>query len=728
MHETPRLIDLATRHGVGTEYTDWRGNHVRVNDDTLIAVLAALDVDASTPEAIESALRDVEVRDWRRTLPPSLVLREGSGASVPVHVPHGTACRLDIVLETGEVLPAEQLDVWVDPREIEGVLTGRATFAMPEDLPLGWHELRATIGDGAALDSDTDSETPTRTATCALAVAPRRAPAHDGRVWGLMAQLYQVRSATSWGIGDLHDASSLARWGGQQGADFLLLNPLHAPAPVLPIEPSPYLPVTRRFVDPSVVSLDDEVALRQMPHDAAARVAALGQAAVQTNRHDTIDRDAVWRAKREALGLWFAADLADDGRRRAFGDFCEREGAPLVDFATYCALADEHGRDWGTWPEALGSPASPDVAAYRDANEERVEFYRWLQWIADAQLAYVQADALAAGMQIGIVHDLAVGVHPQGADAWAMPNTLARGVSVGAPPDAFNQLGQNWAQPPWRPDRLAEVGYTPFRDMLRAIFRHAGGVRIDHILGLFRLWWIPVGAGADRGAYVTYDAEAMLGVLLLEAHRANAIVIGEDLGVVAEHAREQLLERGVSGTSILWWEWDGDEPLAPDQYREACLAAVTTHDLPPTAGFLELAHVDLRERLGLLTRDVAEEREAEQASIDRILAAAEQHGAFDDVPLAEASTEERVVALHRYLAASSASLFGVAVADLAGDRRSVNQPGTYREYPNWSVPLAGPAGEIVSLEALLSSPFAARLAAAATRGRPPVTRAADDLV
>lgn len=701
MHENPRLAELARRHGVGVEYWNWTGTHVRVPDDTLIAVLGALGVDASSEAAVDAALEAAEEREWRRTLPPSIVTRAGWAPRVSVHVTHGTSVRVDAVLETGETRALEQLDEWVDPRQIDDETIGRATFQVPDDLPKGWHELRATVGDAA-----------TPTATCTLVVAPERAAALGDREWGLMMQLYQVRSAESWGVGDLADARRLAAWGAREGAGFVLLNPLHAPAPVLPIEPSPYLPTTRRFVDPSVLRVDDLAAFERLPDVVGARVAALAATARAANGDDAIDRDAVWVAKREALAACFDVDLDDHDRRRAFGDFCEREGQGLVDFATYCAIAEHHGRDWGVWPEGLRSPALPEVAAFREQHDEQVEFHRWLQWVLDEQLAGLQRSVRDAGMRIGVVHDLAVGVHPQGADTWALPDALARGVSVGAPPDPFNQLGQNWSQPPWRPDRLAESGYAPYRDMLRTILRHAGGVRIDHILGLFRLWWIPDGNGADDGAYVRYDYEAMLGVLLLEAERAGAIVIGEDLGVVEDLTRTTMSERGVAGTSILWWEWDGDRPLDPAAYREACLAAVTTHDMPPTAGYLELEQVRVRERLGLLTRSAAEEREVESAAIDTVFARLEGDGLVaPDAPVAE-----RVLALHRFLAGSRATLLGVAVADLAGDRRSINVPGTYREYPNWSLPLAGPDGEPCSLEALIASEFAAELAAASSRG------------
>lgn len=701
MHENPRLAELARRYGVGVEYWNWTGSHVRVSDETLAAVLGALDVDASTDEAVDDALERADELEWRRAVPPSVVVREGASPRVAVHAPHGSPVTLAAVLESGETVALEPADAPIEQREIDGETIDRTVFAVPETLPKGWHELRATIAGAPA-------------GACALIVTPARGSGLGDREWGLMAQLYQVRSAGSWGLGDLADARALAEWAASEGAGFLLLNPLHAPAPVAPIEPSPYLPTTRRFVDPSVLRVDELDAFDRLTGEAATRVADVAATAREANGDDAIDRDAVWAAKRAALEACFDVDLESPERRGGFDAFCRREGQGLVDFATYCALAERHGRDWGAWPEGLRGPSSAEVAAFREAERRSIDFFRWLQWVIDEQLARLQQAAREAGMRIGLVHDLAVGVHPQGADTWALPDSIARGVSVGVPPDPFNQLGQNWSQPPWRPDRLAESGYAPYRDMLRTILRHAGGVRIDHILGLFRLWWIPDGNSADDGAYVRYDYEAMLGVLLLEAERAGAVVIGEDLGVVEDLTRTTMAERGVAGTSILWWEWDDERPLGPEQYRESCLAAVTTHDMPPTAGYLELEHVRLRERLGLLTRSVDEEREAETAAIDRVVARLEADG----LVAPGASVDERVLALHRYLAGSRAALLGVAVADLAGDRRSINLPGTYQQYPNWSLPIAGPDGAPCPLESLIASPFAAEVAAASHRRHP----------
>jgi len=330
-----------------------------------------------------------------------------------------------------------------------------------------------------------------------------------------------------------------------------------------------------------------------------------------------------------------------------------------------------------------------------------------MQWLLAEQVRDVQSVLRASGMRVGLVEDLAVGVHTQGSDAWSLSDVLAGGVSVGAPPDQFNQLGQRWDQPPWRPDRLAEQGYRPFRDMVRAALRDSGGVRIDHVIGLFRLWWIPRGMTPDQGTYVRYDHEALIGILALEAQRAGAVVIGEDLGVVEPSAREYLLERGVLGTSILWFEWDGQGPRPPEHYRSLCLSSVTTHDLPPTAGYLGLEHVAIRQRLGLLTRSVEEEREAELGAIGHVRSALVLRGLLEP----EASQEDLLVALHAWLGQTPSRMLVVGLSDLVGDRRAVNQPGTLDEYPNWRVPLTDAAGRLVRLEDVTAGPdgLAARI-------------------
>jgi 4-alpha-glucanotransferase len=312
-------------------------------------------------------------------------------------------------------------------------------------------------------------------------------------------------------------------------------------------------------------------------------------------------------------------------------------------------------------------------------------------------------------MTVGVMHDLAVGVHPEGADVWSNRSVLATGVSVGAPPDMYNQQGQNWSQPPWHPRELARAGYAPYRDMLRTVLRHAGAIRVDHIIGLFRLWWIPGGARADAGAYVRYDHEALIGILCLEAHRAGAVVIGEDLGVFEPWVRDYLAERGVLGTSVLWFERTEDgAPLPPEEYRPLTLATVTTHDLPPTAGYLAGEHVELRERLGVLGEPVAEVRRKAREERAAMVAFLAERGLVGDDP----SERELVEALHRVVRRTPAALLGVSLADAVGERRSQNQPGTDTEYPNWKVPLGDASGNVVLLEDLFDSARLRSLAAA----------------
>jgi 4-alpha-glucanotransferase len=257
----------------------------------------------------------------------------------------------------------------------------------------------------------------------------------------------------------------------------------------------------------------------------------------------------------------------------------------------------------------------------------------------------------------------------------------------------FNQQGQDWTQPPWHPERLAEAGYVPYRDMLRTVLRHAGGIRVDHILGLFRLWWIPEGAGPDQGSYVYYDHEALIGILALEAQRAGAIVIGEDLGVFEPWVRDYLAERGIFGTSILWFEHDADGPIPPEKYRQQCLTSVTTHDLPPTAGYLAGEHVTLRESLGLLRRPVEEERAQAAAEQEAVLALVRERGLL---PEGHPDVRAAVEALYAFTALTPSSLLGVALVDAVGETRTQNQPGTSgQQYPNWRIPLAGPNGAVL---------------------------------
>jgi len=700
---TAQLDELAARYGVATEYWDWQGQHVEVLESTVVQVLAALGVPAGSVDQVQQQLTVADEAPWRARLPAVVVVRAGTAHQVPVHVPDGVQISLRVHLEQGGERAVDQVDRYVAPRLVDGALVGQATFAVPTDLPLGWHELVVSI--------------PGQVSRCPLVVTPHRLslPTSLGtqQRWGFMAQLYSVRSRQSWGLGDLADLAELASWSGRQlGADFLLVNPLHAAEPVGRMEPSPYLPTTRRFVNPLYIRVEDVRETGYLRSTDRALVEWQAEALREASASDAeLDRDAAWAAKREALTTVFAAPRSPS-RQAAFELFCAEEGEGLDAFATWCALAEHFGLPAEQWPADVRDPSSEEVERLSHRLADRISFHKWLQWVADEQLAGAQRAAHEAGMAFGIVHDLAVGVHPDGADTWALGSALARGVTVGAPPDAFNQQGQDWSQPPWRPDTLAAAGYLPFRDMLRTVLRHAGGIRVDHVMGLFRLWWIPEGAGPDQGTYVRYDHEALLGILCLEAHRAGAFVVGEDLGVVEPWVRGTLQERGVLGTSILWFEMDAEgQPLQPEEWRELCLATVTTHDLPPTAGYLAGEHVDLRSRLGLLTRSLEQEKALDDAGRESVMALLRRRSLLP----ADATERQVVEALHRLLTWAPSRLLGVQLADAVGERRPQNQPGTNTEYPNWKMPLADGSGAPVLLEDLVTRPRAASLAQAVNR-------------
>jgi 4-alpha-glucanotransferase len=731
-----RLAQLAEACGVATSYEPAPGHVVEVADETVIAVLAALGVDAGTPRAVREALEHRR-QEAHRLLPPTVVTRAGSGPSAlapRVGLPEGTTLRI-LIENSADWRPASE-------------------DAAP---PPGRHTLHAEAPDG-------------RSARSTLIVAPGRSPLPRGRRagergFGLLVQLYSLLSARSWGMGDLADLSGLADWaGGGMGADFIQLNPLHSSVPAAegsPADPSPYRPSSRRFTDPVHLRVEDVPEYGSLSGTALERARELNARAALLRERvlregGRIDRDAVWGLKREALELVRRVPPGP-GRDAGYRAFLAQGGQALEDHATWSALAEAHGPDWRRWPAGLRDPRSAREARARGEYAERAGFHSWLAWLTDTQMEQAQRTARSSGMAIGLVHDLAVGVHPGGADVWAWQEVFASAVSVGAPPDAFNPNGQDWGLPPWRPDALARAGYEPYREVVAAGLRHAGALRVDHVMGLSRLWWVPEGHPPAEGTYVRYDTEAMLGVLALEAHRAGAAVIGEDLGTVEPEVREALARRGVLGTSVLWFERaperapgsgrgggaerarderperagerarseqgahsasdpaDGDEersvrsvPLAPGHWRTDCLATATTHDLPSTAARLGGEHVHLRHGLGLLGRPLEEERAADAAETSEWLALFERLGLLEE---SERSEEARVKAVYRFLALTPARMVGVWLGDAMGDRRPQNVPGTSDEYPNWRLPLADSDGSPVCLEELTESPRARGLLA-----------------
>ena len=686
---TEKLRELAETVGVSTGFWDWYGNWKHVEDASLIAVLNSLGFSLSfdpSEAEINEAFRRNEDFAWAAPLPPTTVCRQGNEAEIPVHVPHGMGVWCHLETEDGYHHELEQLDRPIPPRMVDGNLVGRATFKIPNWLPQGWHRIVARHEDGSECSST-------------LIVVPQRLSCRldDGhKRWGVAAQLYSTRSSGSWGMGDTQDLADLTAIVARDGANFLQVNPLHAPQPCFPQETSPYLPVSRRWASPLYIRPEaiDEYARM----DGKERGVITRYAHASRSQEDIIDRDLSWKSKLKALRKIFEIPRSIT-RQAQFEHFCAEGGESLENFALWSALVFENGDI--ELPAPYASINAPEVEQARQRLAGEIEFWQWCQWIVFDQLIRAQESAHRLGMDMGIMSDLAVGVHSLGSEIWSMPEIFAPGMSVGAPPDMYSQQGQNWSQPPWSPRGLAKAGYAPLRDMLRSVLSYSGAVRIDHILGLFRLWWIPEGMEASAGAYVSYDHEAMVGIVLLEAQRAGAVVIGEDLGTVEPWVRGYLNDRGILGTSVLWFEKEGSGwPLWPDHYRRSCLAAVTTHDLPPTLGYLEGVHTQLRNRLGLLVEDLDQVLEADRVERERMVSRLNEGGFIHND---EPSEEELVMGFHAYLAASPALLLAVSLVDAVGEKAPQNLPGTSDQYPNWCIPLHGSDGEEAHIEDLAAS-------------------------
>ena len=686
---TEKLRELAETVGVSTGFWDWYGNWKHVEDASLIAVLNSLGFSLSfdpSEAEINEAFRRNEDFAWAAPLPPTTVCRQGNEAEIPVHVPHGMGVWCHVETEEGYHHELEQLDRPIPPRMVDGNLVGRATFKIPNWLPQGWHRIVARHEDGSEYSST-------------LIVVPQRLSCRldDGhKRWGVAAQLYSTRSSGSWGMGDTQDLADLTAIVARDGANFLQVNPLHAPQPCFPQETSPYLPVSRRWASPLYIRPEaiDEYARM----DGKERGVITRYAHASRSQEDIIDRDLSWKSKLKALRKIFEIPRSIT-RQAQFEHFCAEGGESLENFALWSALVFENGDV--ELPAPYASINAPEVEQARQRLAGEIEFWQWCQWIVFDQLIRAQESAHRLGMDMGIMSDLAVGVHSLGSEIWSMPEIFAPGMSVGAPPDMYSQQGQNWSQPPWSPRGLAKAGYAPLRDMLRSVLSYSGAVRIDHILGLFRLWWIPEGMEASAGAYVSYDHEAMVGIVLLEAQRAGAVVIGEDLGTVEPWVRGYLNDRGILGTSVLWFEKEGSGwPLWPDHYRRSCLAAVTTHDLPPTLGYLEGVHTQLRNRLGLLVEDLDQVLEADRVERERMVSRLNEGGFIHND---EPSEEELVMGFHAYLAASPALLLAVSLVDAVGEKAPQNLPGTSDQYPNWCIPLHGSDGEEAHIEDLAAS-------------------------
>jgi 4-alpha-glucanotransferase len=687
---------LARLRGIGDAYHDYRGELKYFSLQTKRELLRAMGCAVDDAAALTLELRRLEADRWRKFLPPvaaahsprigvdlNVTAREfGSAVVWSIHFEDGS--RRDGVTST-----ADCREIWRG--EVEGSWITRRHLDFPFDLPPGYHELEAKIAGGTA-------------DRCLLIVSPPQcfeppAVTGGGRLWGIAVQLYTLRSRGNWGMGDFNDLQLLIRWAASRGAGFIGLNPLHALAPADPDRSSPYSASSRHFLNVLYISVPAVPEFR----DCAAAHERLADPAVaqrlgELRRRDLVDYRGVADLKFEILALLYRdfceRHLAsDDDRARNFRAFVAAGGDLLQMHARFDAL-DRYFRatlgvasGWTSWPQEFRDVRGRAAARFASAHPAEVEFYAYLQWLAHEQLCDAQALTRELGMPIGLYGDYAVGANPSGSETWVDQSSYRMGAEIGAPPDPLALKGQGWGIPPQDPHQMQAQELQGFVRLIRNNMRYYGALRLDHVMSLFRLWWVAAGFSPTEGAYVHYPMQQLLTVLALESERSACLVVGEDLGVVPDEMRQAMPEYGLYHYKVLLFEKLNGRFRRPDEYVRRALATVTTHDMPTLRSYWEGRDIELRRRLNLfpsieVENDVVREREADR---ELLLQALQEQGIKPVQPATpfDAFTAELAHALHLYLARSATVLVALQIEDLLGETLPVNVPGTHQEYPNW---------------------------------------------
>lgn len=700
------LERLCAHYGIATHFHDVWGHYQAVRHDALLALLCEFDSAIKVPDDLDAALRRASDSSWDEHVTPVVAILDTAGSwSVQLRMTaaaHQLQWQLldesDRVLQHGAVDAATLHQSAVAERN--GVAWCERQLQLDLRLPAGYYRLRVD-GMGHAQQPDT-------LVVCAPQQCYRPPATRDGgRVWGPAVQLYAVRSRSNWGIGDFGDLLQLVQQMAAQGADIIGLNPLHALFPHNPAHASPYSPSSRRQVN---VLYIDVPAVAEFAHCGRARqrVAApdFQQQLAQLRASTLVDYPGVAAAKLEILELLFAhfsehhlgADgAAADDHGQAFVDFAAHGGQALHRHSLFEAIQVHlHATDasvwgWPAWPLHWHDPDGATVQAFAREHAERIRFHQYLQWLATQQLERAHMACTSLGMGVGLYLDLAVSVDRGGSDSWSDQACFGNNASVGAPPDEFNPNGQGWGLPPLRPDRLRQHHYQLFIETLRSAMRNAGALRIDHVMGLMRLFWIPAGLSARDGAYVHYAVDEMLAIVALESQRNHCMVIGEDLGTVANTMREALLRHDILSYRLLYFERQDDGRFTPPaQYPGAALAAISTHDLATLAGWWAGHDLQLRVRLGLYPHENLFEKQLIDRALERsrLLLALRQADLLSTQAVADAAAStalptEVMQAVHVYLAAAPSAVLMVQLEDALSVTDQINMPSTVDAHPNW---------------------------------------------
>jgi len=689
---------LTQLHGIGASYHDFRNRPRPISLDSKLAVLAAMEVSASDARAVDAAISNHDTVHWMRMLPPVIVVTRGERATLGVSVPldlKATSASWSIQLESDELRAGScrlnQLSV-VERGETEGRKFVRVELVLPQDLPLGYHQVTVTLDTGLSGESR-------------LIVAPDTCYEppilqKGERVWGIAVQLYSLRSSNNWGMGDFHDLRDLIELSAPLGCGIVGLNPLHALMPANPAHISPYSPSSREFLNVLYI------AIPQVPEFSAceaamAHVKSAGFQAMlaELRSLDKVDYVRVAAAKFVVLRQLyehFRTTHLTPGTPRAdaFRKYVESRGEPLRLHAIYDAL-DAHWRlqgpqywGWPSWPDEYREPASSSVEKFARERVQEVEYFLYLQWLAEEQLSGAQQLATRRGMSLGLYGDIAVGANPGGSETWANRHLYRLGASVGAPPDALALKGQDWGIPPQDPAELRSQLYEPFIVMIRNNMRAVSALRLDHAMTLFRLWWVPRGLSSAEGAYVHYPLQDLIAILALESHRNECVVIGEDLGTVPEEVHDAMEQYRAYHYKVLFFERSDDGVFKPPaEYIPHALATVTTHDLPTLRGWWEATDIGLRDQLNLypsveVREEVQRGREAERVAMMHALVAQRLWYWQSWEPLPSYSPA-LARAIHAYLGLSLSNIAMMQIEDLIGMPDAVNIPGTDKEHANW---------------------------------------------
>ncbi len=713
------LAELSDRVGIIPEYYDIFGKKHVISEQSRLAILSAMGLQAGTPDDIRRELLKLEQRSWLRVVDPVFVISENAQPfRLPIHIPmpagkeNGLDIRITVEDERGRketvtyTGAGRQVD---DQRIVEDRRYVRILVSLPA-MSLGYYAIEAACSHPEPVFSESASAL---TGSSRLIITPDSChmpeKLQNGKTWGIAVNLYSLRSERNWGVGDLGDLQNLIGWASRLNAGLIGINPLHDIPNTAPYGISPYSPITRLYRNFIYIDMDrvDELSSLSIPREIHAKIQAL-------RNGGRVDYEGVAAIKRELLERAFHQFYEHhyrngSDRGTAFREYLRREGEPLDQYALFVALS-EHLRknggaaSWPKWPAEYRSPHLEAVRFFRRNNEEQVLFFAYLQWLIDTQMAEVSRAAREAGLAVGLYGDLAIGAHDGGSDAWMYQDVIAEEVTVGAPPDDFNHNGQDWGFPPMIPDKLRESGYELFIQTIRQNMRHLGAIRIDHAAGIFRLFWIPKSMKPADGVYVRCHSEDLLRIIALESVRNRTLVVGEDLGTITDEMRDGLHRFGILSYRLFYFERNHPDPsfLPPDRYPTMALSAVTTHDLPTLYGFWSGRDLEVKGQLGISdASQLARQKSDRERDRTLMLHALEAQGMMQACPSHDAScvpamTHDLCCAIYRYLSVSPSKLVLVSLDDVIGTMDQQNLPGTVSEYPNWMQKTPLPLEQIVA--------------------------------